>query len=317
MATAKNGSKLAVLFPGQGSQFLGMAREFLEGSAEAQSLMKTAEAACRYPLRRLCMEGPMEELTRAAHLQPALTVTNLICWQALERAGVRPDFVAGHSLGEFSALVAAGVLSPGEALTLVTERGRLMEREGDQRPGGMRAVLGLTVEEVEDVLAGISGAGVVTVANHNTEKQVVISGENEALNTAEEVFSDGGARVIALNVSIANHSPLVEGAIVDFAKAMARVSFRSPTVPLYFNVTAAPETDPAKIRDIMARQIAARVRWLEIINAFLAAGVETFIEVGPKKVLSGLLKKIVPRGRHYASFQIDTPEALEQCLRDL
>ncbi len=303
-------AKTAVLFPGQGSQYIGMGRGFIEAGAGAGSLLEMAQEVSGFPIGKLCMQGPLEELTRAAHLQPALTAVNLICWQAVRAAGVSVDFFAGHSLGEYSALHASGVLSAADTMKLVTERGRLMEREGNRHPGGMRAVLGLTLAEVEEQLACLPGKGIVTVANHNTEKQIVISGQHTALDAADEIFSGMGGRVIPLQVSVANHSPLVKDAVPDFEGVMKGVDFQRPAVPVLFNVTAAAETDPDAIRSIMARQIASKVRWFEIINDFLARGVDTFIEVGPKSVLTGLLKKIVPRGKVYRKFQIDTPEGL-------
>ena len=167
-----NGKKIAVMFPGQGSQFLGMGQSFQAADPEAQGLMDTAERVSGLPLRNLINEGPMEELTRTLHLQPALTVTHLLCWQAVSKAGVRPDFVIGHSLGEYSALCAAGILTPEDTMKLVSERGKLMEREGERHPGGMRAVLGLSLEEVQAVLQDLpKEAGIVVAANHNTPQQ--------------------------------------------------------------------------------------------------------------------------------------------------
>ena len=310
MSHTKN--KIAVLFPGQGSQFVGMASEFLDADTEAAELMDKAESASGLPFRRLCVEGPMEELTKAVHLQPALTVTNLICWQALKRTKIEVDFFAGHSLGECSALCAAGVLTVEDTVALVVERGRLMEREGRKNPGGMLAVVGMVFAEVQEVLGGLTDAGIITAANHNTEKQVVISGEHSALEKAAAVFSDKGARAIPLQVSVANHSPLVADAVPDFEKFMQNINFSSPETPVLFNVTADQENDPDSIRRIMARQIASQVLWFDIIRKMITAEVRLFIEVGPKNVLSGLLKKIVPKGYEYQRFQVDTPEKVSQ-----
>lgn len=314
---SSSAGKIAVLFPGQGSQFVGMGKEFLAADPTAGALMDLAEKVTGFPVRSLCLDGPLEELTRAAHLQPAITVINLICWQALRQAGIAPDFVVGHSLGEYSALCAAGVLTPEDTLRLVTERGRLMEREGLKHPGGMQAILGLTLEEVLGILDGLKGGGTVTAANHNSEKQVVISGDFAALAEAAAVVAAQGGKAIPLQVSVANHSPLVAEAVPDFEQAMAKVSFNPPAIPLFFNVTAAEEQEPAAIRTIMARQIASRVRWFEIINDLLARETRIFIEVGPKTVLTGLLKKIVPKGYSYQGLQFDTPTALADCLRKL
>jgi [acyl-carrier-protein] S-malonyltransferase len=305
---------IAVLFPGQGSQFIGMGREFLETDAEADKLMDLAESISSAPLRKLCLEGPMEDLTRAMYLQPALTAVNLICWQAIKKAGIRPDYLAGHSLGEYSALYAAEVLNIEETLRLVTERGRLSDREGTKNPGGMQAILGLNLETVEKILGELSGDSIVSVANHNTELQVVISGEKEVLNEVDELVVERGGRAITLNVSIANHSPLIAGAVPDFEDVLKGAVFSTPTIPILFNMTATEETEPAAIRAIMARQIVSRVRWFEIINSLVARGVNTFIEVGPQKVLTGLTKKTVLKSSEFILFQIDTPESLANCL---
>ena len=308
---------IAVLFPGQGSQFIGMGKEFLESDKEAQALMDMAETISGAPLRKLCLEGPMEELTRAINLQPALTVANLICWQAVKKAGIRPDYFAGHSLGEYSALYAADVLKIEDVFKLVSERGRLSDREGVRYPGGMQAILGLTLEMVEEVLRELSGDSIVTVANHNTELQVVISGEKEALSKVEELVTERGGKAITLNVSIANHSPLIAGVVPDFEEVLKGVVFSPPKIPILFNVTATEETELDVIRSIMARQIVSRVRWFETINALLAQNVRIFIEVGPKTVLSGLLKKILPKELECRRFQVDNPESLFKCKKEI
>lgn len=310
-------NKIAILFPGQGSQYLGMGKAFLEADSDAVRLMALAEQVSSLEIKRLCLEGPMEELTQAANLQPVLTTVNLICWQAVAKAGIVPDYFAGHSLGEYSGLCAAGVLSKEDTLKLVAERGRLSDREGTRNPGGMQAILGLTLDEVEKVLFRLSSDGIVTVANHNTEMQIVISGEKEVLAEVEEVVAEKGGRAITLNVSIANHSPLIAGAVPEFEEILNSMEFASPTTPVLFNVTADEETDPDVIRSIMTKQIVSRVRWFEIINNLMARGVNIFIEVGPNTVLKGLLKKIVPKSSGIRSFQIDTPETLAKCVDEI
>lgn len=309
--------KTAILFPGQGSQYIGMGRDFLQSDAHAREFMKTAEKLSHIELEKLCLEGPMEDLTRVLHLQPAVTVINLICWQALTRAlpDFRPACFAGHSLGEYSALCAAGIVTPGDCLSLVTRRGELMEREGEEHPGGMRAVLGLTVGEIESLLEDFTG-GMVVVANHNTERQVVVSGDHAGLEGFTDVCVRSGAKVIPLNVSVANHSPLLAGAVNDFADFMRGIDFAGPTVPVMFNVTAGAEDDPTAIRSIMARQIASRVRWYESVNRMLQEGVELFVEAGPGKVLSGLVRKIAPRGAA-ACLQFDTPDTLAAVVEEI
>ncbi len=304
--------KTAILFPGQGSQFIGMGQQFIEQDQEAAAIMDLAEKISGFPLRKLCFEGPLEDLTRVLYLQPALTVINLICYQQLCKLvpGLTPAFLAGHSLGEYSALYGAGVLSLEDTLALVTKRGELMEREGAENPGGMRAVLGLDIAEVEQILSAYDGEGIAVVANHNTSAQIVLSGDETGLNGVAKCCSEKGAKVIPLKVSVANHSPLVAGAVEDFAAFMEGVTFKSPKVPVLFNVTGKAETDPANIKGIMARQIASRVCWLPIIEQMITQGVEAFVELGPKNVLSGMMKKILPKGSEIICLQADSPEGL-------
>ncbi len=312
--------KAAVLFPGQGSQFIGMGQEFINSDKACAGIMEMAESVCDFPLHTLIAEGPMEELTRAVHLQPAITVTNLICWQALQTAlgdSLPVACFAGHSLGEFSALCAAGVLTVEDAIRLVAKRGALMEREGLKNPGGMRAVLGLDIAAMEDLIAGYTGTGIVTAANHNSPEQIVIAGSLDALDAVGGMAEGEGAKVIPLNVSVANHSPLVAEAIPDFAAFIGQIAFKAPKIPVYFNVSARAESDTAAIRDMVARQIASRVRWYEIISAMLADGVDTFIEVGPKTVLKGLMRKIVPAGVKVNALQFDNPQSLAACLEKI
>jgi [acyl-carrier-protein] S-malonyltransferase len=312
--------KIAILFPGQGSQFLGMGREFIDTDSVCADIMNMAASVCDFPLEKLCQEGPMEELTRAIHLQPAITVTNLICYQGLKKAfgeSLSAACFAGHSLGEYSALCAAGVLSVEDTIRLVIKRGALMEREGKKNPGGMRAVIGKSIEEVEAIIAECRDAGIVTAANHNTDMQIVISGSVPGLDAVSEKASAAGARVIPLAVSVANHSPLVKDAVPDFSAFMAGVEFNPPATPVYFNVSAKTEDDTSTIKEMMASQIASRVRWFDIINSMIDEGVDTFIEVGPKTVLKGMMRKIAPKGYKYNALQFDTPEGLAKCMDTL
>jgi [acyl-carrier-protein] S-malonyltransferase len=312
--------KVAVLFPGQGSQCLGMGQEFIQKDTECASLMAMAESTCELNLGEISKDGPMEELIKAEILQPAITVTNLICWQAFQKAvGLEFDIscFAGHSLGEYSALCAAGVISAEDTMRLVSKRGALMGREGAKNPGGMRAVLGLDIVAIEDILDSYFGDGVVTAANHNTPQQIVLSGSMDGLDAVGKIAEEQGAKVIPLNVSVANHSPLVQGAVPEFSEVMAGIEFKTPQVPVYFNVSGAQESDTESIKTMMMNQIVSRVRWCEIIETMLKDGVDTFIEIGPKAVLKGMMRKITPKGTKVTSLQFDTPETLAKVIEKL
>ncbi len=311
--------KAAIIFPGQGSQYIGMGQMFVEHDPDAMAIMDLAEKISGFPIRRLCFEGPIEDVTRVLFLQPALTAVNLICWHQLKKRLPHfcPAFLAGHSLGEYSALYASGVLSLEDTLALVTKRGELMEREGARNPGGMRAVIGLRIEEIEFILQQYTGPGVAVVANHNTGVQVVLSGDTQGLDAVGQLCAAKGAKVIALNVSVANHSPLVAGAVADFSEYMAGIPFQSPEIPVLFNVTGGYEHQPREIKAIMARQIASQVRWLECINRMIEEGVEVVVELGPKNVLTGMMRKILPRKTEIICLQADGSEALDEVVKVL
>uniref|UniRef100_UPI0040565F33 ACP S-malonyltransferase n=1 Tax=Candidatus Electrothrix sp. TaxID=2170559 RepID=UPI0040565F33 len=310
--------KTAILFPGQGSQYIGMGQALIEADQEAAALLEMAEEVSGFPLKKLCLEGPMEDLTRVLHLQPALTAINLICWQQLKKAlpDLVPAYAGGHSLGEYSALQAAGVLSAQDTMTLVTKRGEFMEREGAANPGGMLAVLGLTIETIDNLLNAYTGPGIVVVANHNAEQQIIISGNQEGLDGFSAVCKENGAKkVVPLKVSVANHSPLVAGAVEDFSACIRAVDFNVPQIPVLFNVTASQEAQPETIQEIMGRQIVSRVRWYESMNRMIEGGIEVFVELGPKTVLTGMMRKILPRKSPVTCIQADTPELIEKAAK--
>ncbi|MEW6265756.1 MAG: ACP S-malonyltransferase [Thermodesulfobacteriota bacterium] len=284
----------AFLFPGQGSQFVGMGKDIHNTHAWAREIFALAEAITGRPISRLCFEGPLEELTLTVNLQPAIIAVNLICFQALCDQGLKPDFTAGHSLGEFSALAAAGVLTVPDTLRLVNLRGELMHRDAQARPGAMQAVMGLSRGDLEGIVELARDKGQVVVANHNSHQQMVITGESAAVAAAAALAKTMGGKTMALPVSGAWHSPLMEKAAADFSLELEKTEFMAPSCPVVLNVTGRAESDPAAIKAAMIKQMISPVLWCDSIEAMIEAGVADFLEVGPKKVLAGLVKKIVP-----------------------
>ena len=282
--------KRAYIFPGQGSQFPGMGKEIYESNAQAKALMERANEILGFRLTDIMFEGSDEDLRATKVTQPAIflhSVVTALCTEGLPA----PDMVGGHSLGEFSALVAAGAVDFEDALRLVAVRASEMQKCCEKVPGTMAAVIALPNEQVEEICAGIDG--VVIPANYNCDGQVVISGEKEAVAKACEAMKAAGAkRALPLSVSGAFHSPLMEPARVELAKAIERTEVRTPRCPIYQNVTALPETDPKRIKDNLLQQLTSPVRWTQSVKNMLADGAVQFREIGPGTVLQGLVKRI-------------------------
>ncbi|MHB9075620.1 MAG: ACP S-malonyltransferase [Desulfobaccales bacterium] len=310
-------SHIAFLFPGQGSQYVGMGQDLVNADPEAKALFDLAEDVTGLPLKRLCFTGPMEELTLTVNLQPAVTAVNLCLCRALAKAKVTPAAVCGHSLGEYSALFAAGVLSAGDTLAAVRERGRLMHREAQKYPGAMVAVIGLTPEKLKGLVHPFAKEGPIALANFNTPVQTVISGAPDIVAKAVNAAKAEGAKVVPLKVSGAWHSPLMMGANADFAAFMDTLNFQAPHTPLYLNATAAPETNPNILRASMGAQLTSPVRWAELIVNLKAAGIDTWVEVGPKNVLTGLVRKILPDEPKESFHNVENRESLEKLLAAL
>lgn len=295
-------SDVAFIFPGQGSQVVGMGRDLAAQHPEAAAVFAEADAVLGFPLSHLCFEGPAEVLTDTINAQPAILAASIAALRAWEATNdtPRPRYVAGHSMGEYSALCAAGALSLADGLRLVRERGRLMKRAGEAQPGGMAAVLGLDRALLEAACARASQetGRVVQIANDNAPGQIVISGDRTALERAGELAKAAGAkRVIPLAVSIAAHSPLMQSALDDFRRAVEATPMRPPAIPVISNVQACPLDGLSAIREELVLQLISPVRWTESVGWMAAQGVTTFIEVGPGTVLTGLVKRIAPAAR--------------------
>jgi [acyl-carrier-protein] S-malonyltransferase len=286
-------SKEAHVFPGQGSQSTGMGLDLYNSYPSAKEVFDEADASLGFSLSRLCFEGPDEELTKTHNVQPAVLVVSIACLKALEEAAIAnfpsPTFVAGHSLGEYTALIAAGVLSLADAVLLVRERGRLMYEAGLKNPGGMLAVIGLDEETVKDICFQSR----TEISNINCPGQIVISGAAQALAEANKLAKIRGARaLIPLKVSGAFHSALMEPVIAEFSKIISSFRFRPPAIPVISNVTARPLTDVDSIKKELVKQLRNCIQWQESVEYMMHSGVTTFYEIGPGKVLSGLIRRI-------------------------
>lgn len=283
--------KVAYVFPGQGSQRVGMGRDLYEGFEQARVVFEQADAALGFPLSRLCFEGPDEELRKTVNVQPATVTTSLACLAVARDSLPTPAFVGGHSLGEYTALAASGALDFTTAIKLARERGRLMQEAAGKSPGAMVAVLGMD----EARLAGVCAATGTSVANINCPGQLVVSGHRHDVARAAALARDGGAlRAVSLAVSGAFHSDLMRPAVIGLRKALSSVDFSPPEVPIVANTTAEPITDGGRIKTELLEQLCHCVQWQRSVEYMISRGVNKFIEIGPGKVLSGLIKRISP-----------------------
>jgi len=287
-------SKTAFVFPGQGSQYVGMARDIYEQSPEARSIISEADKILGFSLSSICFEGPEEELRQTKNTQPAIFLHSIVLSKLDREPAVA--MASGHSLGEYSALVFADALSFQDGLKLVRLRGELMQQAGVEQQGTMAAVVGLDTASINSLCSEASAAGVVQAANFNSPGQVVISGSVSGVRKAMELAKARGAKLVKeLPVSGAFHSPLMESARNGLKRALDETQIRDARIPVYANVTARPVQKASEIRELLFRQLTNPVRWEECVTNMKADGATTFIEIGPGRVLQGLVKRIVPQ----------------------
>lgn len=285
--------KTAFICPGQASQVVGMGKDLYDTFPEARARFQQADELMQEPLSRICFEGPEDKLKQTQFTQPALFVHSAIIADLLAKRGVKPDMTAGHSLGEYSALYAAGALSFESALRVVIIRGRGMQKAGEMNPGSMAAVMGLEEDRIRQICEEASSAGVVQPANFNSPGQVVISGSAAGVRRAMEISKSAGAKLVKeLVVSGAFHSPLMEPARESLFEALDRLEIARPFCPVYSNVSATPTVDPEQVRIRLKEQLLAPVLWYQSVEAMIRDGAERFLEIGPGQVLIGLLKRI-------------------------
>ena len=305
--------KTAVLFPGQGSQVLGMGKDFADQYAIARQTFEEADDLLGFKLSRICWDGPESELNRTLHTQPALYVCGLAIWRALRELmpDMQPAFMAGHSLGEFTALAAADVMSMEDGLRLVRVRGELMDEAGERNPGAMAALLALDTATVEALCREVSEEtdNVVALANDNCPGQVVVSGHVAAVDIVlERALEMGAKRAVKLAVSVAAHSPLMESASASFQDAVRQAALNTPSAPVIGNVDAQVIGTVADIRSELERQLTQPVRWTDSMRTIIAQGVDTFVEIGPGAVLSGLMRRIDRKTTRIALSNVDVLE---------
>ncbi|MHB9096044.1 MAG: ACP S-malonyltransferase [Eubacteriales bacterium] len=306
--------KQALLFPGQGSQYVGMGKELNGNFTAAQRVFEEGNDILCFDIRKLCFEGPEDELKITSNTQPAILTVSVACWHVLRESGVTPSAVAGHSLGEYSALVAAKAFSFPDALRLVQKRGRLMQ-ESSVRSGGMAAILGLDRELVQKACQEAGVHGVVEVANYNCPGQIVIAGEAKALQKAMDLAREYGAKkAIPLQVSGPFHSSLMAEAGQKLALELDPININDPACPLVSNVTAEIVQTADPIKNLLVKQVSSSVRWDDSVNRLAAMGINTFVETGPGKVLAGLGRKIIRDARF---FNVEDKASLENTLDNL
>lgn len=281
----------AFLFSGQGSQYPGMGKELLEANPEFEYIFDKAQEILGYNLKKVMFEGTEEELAQTCNSQPAIMAMSLLCFEAAKKNGIEFNAVAGHSLGEYAAMAASGMLSLEDAFKVIRARAAAMDKAGRETEGSMYAIMKMTPSEIESVCEEVDGY--VVPVNYNSPAQTVIAGEKAACEKAAAVFAEKGARAVQLKVSAAFHSKLMQKASEEFYEAVKDIKFNAPTVPFYSNVTGEELKDFSDMPALLAKHMVSPVRFTSELDAMTKAGIDKFIELGPNKVLTGLVKKTI------------------------
>ncbi|KJS81227.1 MAG: hypothetical protein JM58_17455 [Peptococcaceae bacterium BICA1-8] len=307
--------KIAFVFPGQGAQYVGMGKEIADNFPQAKAVYEEADARLGYSLSNLCFNGSEEKLKLTIHTQPALLTTSIACYQLIKEAGIMPQFVAGHSLGEYSALVVAGALEFSDAVWLVEQRGKFMQEAVPPGQGTMAAILGLDIDKVLELCKSSSDMGVVEPANFNCPGQIVIAGHTPAVEKAVSLAKDFGAkRAILLPVSGPFHSSLLKQTGIRLQAAIDTIEIKDTTIPLIANISATAVTASEGIKEGLIKQVSGSVKWEQSVREMINKGVTTFVEIGAGKVLTGLIKKI---DKNVKTFNIEDSLSLQDTLKGL
>jgi [acyl-carrier-protein] S-malonyltransferase len=314
-------NKIAFVFPGQGSQKIGMGKDLIENYPEAKILLNRANEALkeeRVDIGKICFEGPEEELKNTINAQPAILTISTILYKLLRKNKIKPSIVAGHSLGEYSALVASSAIKFEDAVKLVRKRGEYMQSATPTVTGSMLAIIGLETDEISKMCEKINDIGIVEIANHNSPTQIVVSGEINALEKLSVMAKEKGARmVIPLKVSAPFHSSLMKTAKVNLARYLEKVKINNPKIPISCNVSAGFINNKEEVKSALIKQMTHPVKWVDSVTKMNFEGINCFIEVGPGKVLKGLIKQIIPESKVYNVFDSNSLQNVVEKMKEV